>query len=67
MDEIWEARRKKLENAVRSSTLELFEHMGESGAFLIPLDPPAQILFVAAGDIKGIQALTEKKEIQSCH
>ena len=57
MDEIFEAKRKKLENAVRVSVLELFEHMNGSQAFRLPLDPPKQILFVIAGDVKSIQSM----------
>lgn len=63
MNEIWEAKRKRLENAVKISVLDLFEHMGSSQAFKLPLDPPKQILFVVAGDIRGIQSLTQTKEV----
>lgn len=61
MNEIWEAKRKKLENRIRTSVLELFGHMEGSQAFLLPLDPPSQILFVVAGDVKSIQSIMHDK------
>ena len=62
MNEIFEAKRKKLENIVRVSVLELFEHMGTAQSFLIPLDPPSQKLFLIAGDVEGIRSLILSKE-----
>jgi len=61
MNEIWQAQLVKLENAVKKSVLDLFEHTG-SHSFKLSLDPPAQILFVVAGDIERLQSLIPKKE-----
>ena len=57
MNEIWQAQLVKLENVVRTSVLDLFEHTNSQSLKLL-LDPPNKILFVVAGDIKGIQSLT---------
>lgn len=62
MNDIWEARRKHLTESLRASALNLFEYMG-CQAFLIPLDPPHQILFVVAGDIQSIQSMLLDKSI----
>ena len=56
IDEIWKARREKLERQIRDAALDLFEHTG-AYSFRLPLDPPHNVLFVIAGDTKSIKAL----------
>jgi len=63
MNDIWEAKRKKLENAVIISVLDLFEHMGSAQAFLFQLDPPGEKLFVVAGDVQGILKIISNKPL----
>jgi len=63
MNEIWEAKRKKLENAVRTSALDLFEHIGSAQAFALRLDPPGEKLFVIAGDVQGILKIMPNKPL----
>lgn len=65
MNEIWEAKRKKLENALRISVLDLFEHMGSAQALLLELDPPGEKLFVVAGDMQGILRIMPNKPLQA--
>lgn len=48
-DDLWHAKREKLEFAVRQAVLDLFAHTG-SDALMLPLDPPQETLFVVAGD-----------------
>ena len=49
VDEVWEARRSKLQKEVRRSVLELFQHTGGASAFVLSLDPNTPDLIVAAG------------------
>lgn len=56
IDELFEARRKKLEDAVRAAALALFEHMGAAAAFRIELDTG---LYVIAGPRAGIHTLSQ--------
>jgi len=64
MNEIWEAKRKKLENTLRTSALDLFEHMGNAQALLVKLDPPGEKLFVIAGDVQGILKIMPNNPIK---
>ena len=65
MNEIWEARRKKLENVVRISVLDLFEHMGSAQTLLLQLDPPEGKLFVVAGDVQGMLKIMPNQSLNS--
>lgn len=53
-DEIFEARRKKLQDDVKKATRALFDHMGGSAAFALPLDENPGGLWVAAGTRNNI-------------
>ena len=61
MDDLRKARRQKLEAEVRKAVLALFEHTG-SGAFRLLLDPPHEILFVIAGNVKALHSMLPKEE-----
>jgi hypothetical protein len=56
MNEIHDARRKQLEQAVVAASMELFEHMGSAAAFMVPLDK-ASGLYVVAGPLDGVRVL----------
>ena len=43
-NDIWDARRIKLEEAVKASVLDLFEHMGAAGSFYLPIDSTLSIM-----------------------
>ena len=58
MDELWDARRKKLESVIIETALNLFEHTG-SGAFKLPIKKTEPELFVVAGDAAAIQNLMQ--------
>jgi hypothetical protein len=59
MNDLFEIRRKKLQDDVRTAVLALFEHMGTAGAFIAPLDKAAG-LYVAAGPMDRIRKLVER-------
>jgi uncharacterized protein YqgC (DUF456 family) len=63
MCEEWNARREALEGTVIAAVLDLFEHMGGAGAFVLPLlHGTAADLVVAAGPRDdAISMLWERK------
>lgn len=48
MDDVAEARRKRLEAELKRVALDLFEHMPGASSFLLPLDG-GSMLIIAAG------------------
>lgn len=57
-DDIWNARRKQLESAVKAAVLNLFQHTG-SDALRLDLDPPHEKLLVVAGPPDHIGSLLQ--------
>lgn len=57
MNEIWEARRESLEEAVRRAVLDLFEHTG-SAAFKIEIFGTSPPVSVISGTANAISDLT---------
>lgn len=54
-DDIWNARRKKLEGEIIAAVFDLFKHTG-SDALCLDLDPPHGKLLLLAGPTNRIQA-----------
>jgi hypothetical protein len=55
-DELFEQRRKKLEEKIQCAVLDLFDHIG-AGAFKLPIpftSPPLYIVVGAEEDIKNL-------------
>ena len=58
MTDIWEARRDKLEEAVRAAALKLLDHLGEPVAFWLELLPNNPGLIVIAGPLRGVRTFS---------
>jgi hypothetical protein len=56
MNDVHDARRKQLEQAVVAASMALFEHVGVAAAFMLPIDK-ASGLYVAAGPLEDVRAL----------
>ena len=62
MDQIWDARRIRLEHLVEEAVLDLFEHMGTPGAFRLQIDHTTPKVYIIAGDGNAIRDLIDMKE-----
>ncbi len=57
---MWDERREQLEQAVIKAALDLFEHMGSAGAFMLPLtDGKSADLVVASGPKATVISMLE--------
>jgi hypothetical protein len=61
MTELWNARRVKLEKAVQSAVMDLFEHMGTASAFKLSLDPNTPALIMIAGPRKDVERMVSRR------
>ena len=66
MNDIWNARREKLEQVIIEAALELFEHTG-SGAFKIPIKGTSPSVYIVAGDEVAFRNLISGKDEKHEH
>lgn len=59
-DDIWDARRQKLEKELARAALELSAHTGAS-AFMLPLDSTTPALYVAVGSTHSLRYMADTK------
>ena len=60
MDAIWDARRRKLEDALEMAALDLFEHSA-ANALKVPIHGTTPPIFIVIGDTNAIKSLVEDK------
>ena len=62
MNEIWNARREKLEAAVVKAVLDLFEHTVEAAAFKLLIKGTKPEVFIVVGDLRAIRSLLQEPD-----